>query len=179
MKWNFFDSTDGKLSVSLIPYVKAPVARMGVGNGAFEGGLILPIDYKLTDKITLGTVPGVDVFKDSLGDGRHLNTAQLINLGYSLPKNVTLYGELWGDWNFDPVKEIDQYSADVAASWGVSNYIQFDAGLNFGLNRSTPGVQGLLRRVAEVLSACRRESLHDLKAKELPSWAGVMPVPLR
>jgi hypothetical protein len=141
LKWNFYNSADGKLSIAAIPYVKAPIARMGIGNGAFEGGLILPIDYKLTEKITLATVPEVDDFKDSVGDGHHVNTAQLVNVGYSLPANVTVYGELWGDWNYDPVKEIDQYSADVAAAWGVTNYFQLDAGLNFGLNRYTPGVQ--------------------------------------
>jgi hypothetical protein len=141
LKWNFYNSADGKLSIAAIPYVKAPVARMGIGDGAFEGGVIVPIDYKLTDKITLATVPEVDAFKNSVGEGRHVNTAQLINVGYSLPQNITVYGELWGDWNDDPVKEIDQYSADVAAAWGVTNYFQLDAGLNFGLNRYTPGVQ--------------------------------------
>ena len=86
-------------------------------------------------------MPEVDAFKDSTGDGRHLNTAQLVNIGYSLPNNVTLYGELWGDWNFDPMRSIKQVSADIAVAWGFTKYLQFDAGLNFGLNRSTPALQ--------------------------------------
>ena len=141
LKWNGYNSADGKLSVAALPYIKAPTARTGVGNGAVEGGFIMPVNYKLTDKLTLTTVPEVDVFKDSTGDGRHANTAQLVNLGYSLPNNVTIYGELWGDWNFDPAGTIKQYSADVAAAWGVTKYFQVDAGLNFGLNKETPGVQ--------------------------------------
>jgi len=141
LKYNFYNSADGKLSVAIIPYVKAPTARIGIGNGAVEGGAIAPIDYKLTDAITIATVPEVDAFKDSTGDGRHVNTAQLINIGYSLPNNVTVYAELWGDWNFDPVRTIRQYSADAAVAWGFTKYLQFDAGINFGLNRSTPAVQ--------------------------------------
>jgi len=141
LKYNFYNSADGKLSVAIIPYVKAPTARLGIGNGAVEGGAILPVDYKLTDRITFALVPEVDAFKDSTGDGRHVNTAQLVNIGYSLPHNVTIYGELWGDWNFDPAGTIRQYSADVAVAWGFTQYMQFDAGLNFGLNRSTPAVQ--------------------------------------
>ena len=141
VKWNFFNTTDGKLSVSAIPYVKAPTARSGIGNGEVEGGVILPVNYKLTDKITLTTVPEVDDFKDAAGTGRHVNTAQLVNVGYSLPYNLTAYGELYGDWNFDPAGTIRQYTADVALAWGITKYLQVDTGLNFGLNRYAPGVQ--------------------------------------
>ena len=141
VKWNFANTADGKLSVSAIPYVKAPIARAGIGNGAVEGGLILPVNYKLTDKITLTTVPEVDDFKDSVGTGRHVNTAQLVNVGYSLPYNLTAYGELYGDWNFDPAGTIRQYTADFALAWGITKYLQVDTGVNFGLNRYAPGVQ--------------------------------------
>lgn len=141
VKWNFYNTADGKLSIGAIPYVKAPIARAGIGNGEVEGGFLMPINYKLTDKITLTTVPEVDDFKDAAGTGRHLNTAQLVNVGYSLPHNVTVYGELYGDWNLDPSGTIRQYTADVAAAWGLTKYLQVDAGLNFGLNRYAPGVQ--------------------------------------
>ena len=83
----------------------------------------------------------MDAYADSVGGGHHVNTAQLINIGYSLPHNVTVYGELYGDWNYDPVRTIRQYSADAAVAWGLTKYLQIDAGLNFGLNRYTPGVQ--------------------------------------
>ncbi len=141
VKWNFYNTTDGKLSVGAIPYVKAPLARAGIGDGAVEGGLIVPVNYKLTDKITLTTAPEVDDLKDAAGTGRHANTAQLVNIGYSLPHGVTVYGELYGDWNFDPSGTVRQYTADLAAAWGLTKYLQVDAGLNFGLNRYAPGVQ--------------------------------------
>lgn len=141
LKWNFFNSADAKWSFAALPYVKAPTARIGIGNGAVEGGVIFPINYKLTDKITLTTVPEFDAYKDSDSTGRHFNSAQLINVGYSLPHNVTVYGELYGDWNHDPVRTIRQYSADTAVAWGITKYLQVDAGLNFGLNKYTPGVQ--------------------------------------
>jgi hypothetical protein len=141
LKYNFLSTASGWLTASVIPYVKAPTARLGIGNGAVEGGALMPTSFKLSDKLTLTSVPEMDAFKDAAGDGRHLNTAQLVNLAYSLPRNVTVYGEVWGDWNFDPTGTIRQYSADVAATWGMTNYLQFDIGLNFGLNQATPGVQ--------------------------------------
>ena len=141
LKYNFYNSADGKFSMATEPYVKIPTARTGIGDGAVEGGELLTIAYKLTDALTVTTQPEVDDLKDAVGDGRHANTVQLINFNYSLPKNVTVAAELWGDWNYDPTGTIKQYSADTAISWGVSKYFQLDAGLNFGLNRATPGVQ--------------------------------------
>ena len=142
-KYLFVNTTGGALQASIIPYVKAPTARIGIGNGVVEGGAILPINYKLTDAIILTTMPEVDALLDSSGGGRHLNTAQLVNIGYTVQK-LTLYGELWGDWNFDPARTTKQYSADLAVAYAVTSELQLDTGVNFGLNRETAGVQAYL-----------------------------------
>jgi hypothetical protein len=124
-----------------LPYVKAPTARHGIGNGDIEGGVLLPVNYQLTDQITLALVPEFDALKGSSRAGRHFNTSQIVNIGYALPNNVTVYGELWGNWNVDPAGTVRQYSADAAVTWGISRTLQVDVGFNFGLNRSTPSVQ--------------------------------------
>ncbi len=142
VKWNFFSGLDDKLTIAAIPYVKAPTARHGIGNGALESGIIVPVNYQLTDKLVLTTVPEFDSLKDGDGVGHHFNTAQLVNVAYSLPHDLTVYGELWGDWNVDPSGTVRQYSADVALAWAFSKTLQFDVGFNAGLNRNTPRVQG-------------------------------------
>ncbi len=141
-KYAAYNSADGRFAFSIVPYVKAPTARSGIGDGAWEGGAVAAISYKITDKLSLALSPELDAFEDSAGDGRHLNHIEVGSLNYSLPDSVTISGEIFGDWNYDPAGEIDQYSADVALAWGVTNFLQLDAGLNFGLNRYTPGVQG-------------------------------------
>jgi hypothetical protein len=141
LKYEFLDTDHDELDASIIPYVKAPVARPGIGNGSVEGGAILPINYKVNDVLTVTTVPEVDAYRDAAGGGHHLNTAQLINLAFTLPASFTLYGELWGDWNFDPGGTVKEYSADFAVAYGVTKYLQLDVGANIGLNHATPGVQ--------------------------------------
>ena len=141
LKYEVLDLPDDVLEASVIPYVKAPTARPGLGNGSVEGGALLPINYKINSVFTLTTAPEVDAYKDASGEGRHLNTVQLINLAATLPKGFTLYGELWGDWNFDPAATVKQYSFDTAVTYGVTKYLQLDIGANLGLNRQTPGVQ--------------------------------------
>lgn len=144
MKYQFLNTEGGEWQATILPYVKAPTARIGIGNGAVEGGVLLPVNYKLTDLITVTTVPEIDFYKDSTGNGRHVNTTQLINVGLSLPQGFTLYGELWGDWNFDHAGTARQFSADAALAYGVTPYLQIDAGLNFGLNKYTPDVQAYI-----------------------------------
>ena len=58
-KYAAFASADGKFALSLDPYVKAPTARLGIGDGAWEGGSILPISYKLSSAWTLALAPEV------------------------------------------------------------------------------------------------------------------------
>ncbi|MBE7218275.1 MAG: transporter [Caulobacteraceae bacterium] len=141
LKYNAYNAKDDAVQVSVIPYVKAPTARSGIGNGEVEGGVNLPVAFKVTDKLSLTAGPELDAYADAVGGGHHLNMSQLINASYTLPHSITLYGELWGDWNYDPTGEIDQYSADVAVAWGVTDTLQLDGGLNIGLNHETPGVQ--------------------------------------
>lgn len=140
-KYAAYSSPDGRFTFSVVPYVKAPIARAGIGNGEVEGGSAFAVGYKLNDLWTLALAPEVDAYADADGSGRHVNHVEVINLGRSLPHNVTVSGEVWGDWNYDPAGTIRQYSADVAAAWGLTKFLQLDAGLNFGLNRYTPGVQ--------------------------------------
>ena len=110
-------------------------------DGGFEGGVIAPVNLKLGKLVTLTTGPEVDVLRNARDDGRHLATAQLVNIAFALPASLTLYGEVWGDWNFDPAGTVRQSSFDTALTWGVSSLLQLDIGANIGLNRSTPGVQ--------------------------------------
>jgi hypothetical protein len=144
LKYRFLDVDGSALQAALLPYVKAPTARLGIGNGAWEGGFLLPLNYKLTDTITLTTVPEIDILKNGWNDGRHVSTSQLVNIGFALPADFTLYAELWGSWNFDPAGTVEQYSADAATAYAVTRYLQIDMGVNFGLNAATPDVQGYI-----------------------------------
>ena len=144
VKYRPYQSADGKVQLALFPFVKAPTARSGIGNGEVEGGLTIPASYQLTQKLSVGTTPEFDDYADAVGAGRHFNMAQVVTLAYAVPHNVTLYGEVYGDWNYDPTGTVRQYSADVAASWLMTPTFQLDAGLNFGLNAATPGVQAYL-----------------------------------
>lgn len=149
LKWQAYTSKDGNTQVGLYPFVKLPTARRGLGNRQTEAGVIVPVNIKLNDQWSIGFAPEADALLDADGSGRHLNTVQTFNVGYTLPHDWTVYAEIWGDWNLDPAGTVRQYSLDFAVARLIGKDLQFDGGVNLGLNRATPDVNlyvGVSRR---------------------------------
>lgn len=136
-----FSASDSKIQVALIPYVKAPTARVGIGNGEWEGGLIAPVVFTLPHNFTLNIGPEVDILADASGTGdHHAQAVGVVNLSKTVGK-ATYYAEFWSAQNFDPAGTTHQYSADVAVAYLITPVWQIDLGGNFGLNRETPDAQ--------------------------------------
>jgi Putative MetA-pathway of phenol degradation len=150
-KLNLAGDDGGNISFALDPYVKAPTAPKGVGNGAVEAGLIAPLTVNLPQNWQLSFDPEVDLLANAIGAGRHANTSAVLSFGYPLTKELTGAFEVWGDANFDPTGTVTQTSFDLALAWIPTKApnLQLDGGVNFGLNKVTPGAQlyaGVTRR---------------------------------
>jgi hypothetical protein len=131
---------ESPVQVAVIPFVKLPTAKTGIGNGKAEGGLAVPVSVALgAATVTFG--PEADVLADGDGHGRHLAIVQLVNVAATVAPRLTLAGELWSNWNFDPDGTVRQASADIAAAYALSAALQLDAGANFGLTRYTADLE--------------------------------------
>ena len=139
LKWAAVSNSSWSLSV--VPWVKAPTADHHIGNGEVEGGLAVPVSFNLPDKFSLTFGPELDSFENAALDGHHLNMVQLLSVSRPVTDKIGLSVEYWNDQNWDPLGTVSQSSADVAATYGVSNTLQLDVGANFGLNRATPRSQ--------------------------------------
>jgi outer membrane putative beta-barrel porin/alpha-amylase len=131
------------------PYVKLATATRGLGDGALEEGLLLPLGYDWGNNWQLSTTPEVDLLLDGSGHGRHAQFVDAAELNWEPSAAWTLGLELWTSQNFDPGGAVRQYSADGDVAYLVDNDTQLDAGVNFGLNRDTPDVEfyfGVSRR---------------------------------
>jgi Putative MetA-pathway of phenol degradation len=140
-KINLWGNDGGDTAAAIIPYIKAPSAPIGVGNGAVEGGLIGPVAFSMSNSFTLLLVPEIDVLKDSLTSDYHGNYVFDVNLSREVVKNVTAYVELWTDYNADPTATATLMSFDVALSWMFLPNTQIDVGANIGLTSATSAVQ--------------------------------------
>lgn len=132
---------NSRVQVALLPFVKAPTAERGIGNGEWEGGVIVPVQVPV-GKATLTLVPQVNLLAVALSpDDRHLEFQGVVNLAYPVAPRTTMAVELWTSQNWDPAGTVRQYSADAALSYLLNDELQLDIGGNFGLNRATPDVQ--------------------------------------
>jgi hypothetical protein len=75
-KINLWGNDGGDTAAAVIPYVKAPSAPLGIGNGVVEGGLIGPLALNLPNSFILLLVPEIDVFKNS-ADAADMGTMSL------------------------------------------------------------------------------------------------------
>jgi hypothetical protein len=136
------------VSVALQPYVSAPTGKRGIGAGGWQGGLIVPISAPLTDEVSLGLAPQVDVVRDADGEGTHLAWSLAAGVSRSFgPVSVAL--ELWGGVDDDPSDDSRQASLDLTLAWTPVEDLQFDIGVYGGLTRDTPDLEvgvGIARR---------------------------------
>lgn len=135
-------ANDAALQVALLPFVKIPTARRSLGNGKWEGGLLVPIGYSIAKTpLSIGLTPELDWAADADGHGHHAAMVQVASLGWQATDKLSLSAEIWGQWDWDPEGTTRQASADGSVAYLVSNDVQLDAGANFGLNRNTPDVE--------------------------------------
>ena len=142
-------SSDAKAQFALIPYIKIPTAKTGLGNRKVEGGLVATGVFTLPAGLSLTLTPEIDDLENANLDGHHAQVVGALNLSKSLSQKITANAELWTSQNYDPSGTVRQYSVDGALAYVPRSNLQFDAGANIGLNRYTPNVQlylGVARR---------------------------------
>src|SRR4051794_18389452 len=60
------------VQLALYPYVKVPTAKHSLGNGKWEGGLVVPIDYSIPNsQLGLNLTPEIDWVANADGNGHH------------------------------------------------------------------------------------------------------------
>lgn len=149
-KLNLAGNAGGSLGAAIAPYVKAPTAKAGLGDGAWEAGVLIPLSYNLPDGWSVSITPEADAFAGASGSDRHAAISLPVGLSHAVgPISATI--ELWTQQDFEPSGAVRQYSLDFAAAWQPAHQpnLQLDGGMNFGLNRATPDVQiyvGITRR---------------------------------
>lgn len=139
-KFNLVGNDDGDIAFGIVPQIKFPTATGGVGNGAYEGGVLLPVAVALPLDVTLTLTPEFDALKNVNSNGHSAAFSQIASFSRAIVENVTGYVEFFaGEGAESGVKNV--YTLDLAASYVIVPNLQFDVGTNIGLNRAAPDVQ--------------------------------------
>ncbi len=118
-----------------MPFVKIPTDDDGLGNGSVEGGVIFPFAIDLPAEWGMGLMTEIDVNRDSSGGDYH---PEFIN---SITFSHPIFGKLGGYMEFFSLVSSESGmdwigTADFGLVYALSENIQLDAGVNFGITRA-------------------------------------------
>jgi hypothetical protein len=142
LRWSLRHPGGDRVSIALEPNVTAPTGAEGIGDGAWQGGLIVPVSLPLASGWSLSLAPELNARPDADGSGRHPGYALAGGLGHAVGP-VNLGAELWVDIDDDPAGRVTQASFDLTAAWTPKRLkdVQLDASAYVGLNRQTPDLE--------------------------------------
>jgi hypothetical protein len=143
LKVNFLSPDGSGVSAAAQAFVTAPVGKDGIGAGVWEGGLIIPVSFELSDKWGLTLDPEIHVLGDENGGGHHLAYAGVISVSRELGGGFEGSAEIWSMVDRDPASHRTQASFDLSMAWTPEQRpnLQLDAELDFGLTRATAAVE--------------------------------------
>ena len=135
LKVNLWGNDGGDTAFALMPYVKFPTASRHLGNDAFEGGLIAPLSIALPAGWGMGLMTQVDVNEDGDGSGHHAEWINSITFSHTICGDLSGYVEFFSLLNGDEHSKWEG-SVDLGLTYGLTEDIQLDAGINIGVTRA-------------------------------------------
>lgn len=130
---------DGKgFSVAIQPFVSVPVGRTPIGAGDWGGGVVLPVSYELSDKLTAEFTGELDAAVDEDGHGRHDAYSGIVGLGYAVSDTLTATGEFSLERDDDPADAHTEALAAASLAWQPGKTYQIDILAVAGLNHDAP-----------------------------------------
>jgi outer membrane putative beta-barrel porin/alpha-amylase len=131
-KYNFWGNDDGRTAFAIMPFLKLPTAAGDLGNGALEGGVILPLLFRLPADCELATQVEVDQARDGDRGGYHQELVNAVTFSHDFTKRLAGYVEL-----FSAVSNEAHAgwiaTFDCGLTYRLSDNVQLDTGVNLGL----------------------------------------------
>jgi len=141
LKQNVSSPSGDGFSAALVPYGTIPIGRKDIGTGDWGAGLLAPLSYVLTERLTLEMTPEIDAAVNDSGHGRHTAYGSAAGLGIKLSEkwSMSIEGQVIRDR--DPSGHSSQALGGTYIAWQPKDRIQFDAGAQAGLNHATPDIE--------------------------------------
>lgn len=146
---NLHNPDGSGFSVAVQPFAALPVGRTPIGAGDWGAGARVPVTYDLSDTLNLQFTPEADAAVDEDGNGRHFAASGTLGLGVAISDPVSGTIEFQALRDDDPSGHTTQMLAALSIGWMANDDLQFDAGVNAGLDRDAPDAElyaGISRR---------------------------------
>lgn len=143
LKINFWGNDGGTTAFGAMPFLKFPTAQDDFGNNAFEGGIIFPLAVVLPHEWGMGLMTQFDFAEDGDGSGYHPEFINTITFSHDIIGNLAGYVEFFSLVSTDHDSDwIGTF--DLGLTYSLSEDVQLDGGVNFGVTRSADDVNPFL-----------------------------------
>lgn len=139
VKWNLWGNDGGKTAFAAMPFVKFPTNEDDLGNDAVEGGIILPLAVELPGGWSMGLMAEFDFNEDADEDGYHVEFVDSITFSHDIVGDLAGFVEFVSIATTEPGGEWVGL-LDLGLTYGLTEDIQLDAGVNIGLSRAADDV---------------------------------------
>jgi len=134
-----FFGTDGPVAVEM--FVTLPSGGDPIGDGTWSAGVLLPLEFDLSDRVAVAATPELSAAANESGDGRHLAYGGAAGFSVALSESLSAASEITLLRDDDPQEAQTTILASQSLAWRASERQQFDAQVLAGLNRASADVQ--------------------------------------
>lgn len=134
LKANMWGNDEGRTALALMPFVKLPTNQDDIGNNSVEGGLIVPLAVDLGGGWGMGLMTEVDAVRGDRG-GHNPEFINTITFGHNIVGDLDGYVEFFSLVSTERDAEWVG-TVDMGVTYGLTEDIQLDAGINIGVTRS-------------------------------------------
>lgn len=135
VKINLWGNDGGPTALAVMPFVKYPTAQDRLGNSGVEGGVIIPLAMELPAGWGMGLMTELDVARDEVGNSYHAEFVNSITFARDIIGNLGGYVEFWSTVSTEQDANWVG-TVDLGLTYGLSDNIQLDAGINIGVTDS-------------------------------------------
>lgn len=134
LKRNLWGNDGSRSALAVMPFVKLPTGR-ATGNGAWEGGVVLPYALELPHDWSFGSQMQATLIHDEDSELKCLELAPTVTVGHDLYRTLGGFVELAGRWNTRT--HAQALTLDGGPIWRVTDNLQLDLGVNYPLSVDT------------------------------------------
>lgn len=136
IKYNFWgNSGNCPTAFGIVPGIKVPTNADDLGNHHVEGTVLLPLDVKISDKMSFGSMVGAShVWGDT--HRKYVWSFPISgNLSYDCTEKLTSYIELFAEKSTERGSRWD-VTFDFGSTYALTDDWMIDAGMNIGLSKA-------------------------------------------
>jgi hypothetical protein len=126
---------DTKTAFALMPWLKAPTGSGDLSNDKYEGGLIAPLGFEVTEGVAAAVMLQGDVLWDDANSKYFVDWMHTATCGFEITDALGMYVEYVGRHSSGTASNYRAFG-DVGVTFAVNDNLILDTGVRVGLNKA-------------------------------------------